>query len=117
MDCDFGRSFRCVAIDNHHELPTFVCEIVCEITPSFRNHYYVSPAPESGHGFRQILVKGHWTDDQLRENTLWYHLDEKYFTSLVFNNFPVHEVTDWTPEEAEEISLAYCPTRQPDVDL
>ncbi len=99
---DFGTSFRCVDTDLHTSLiaPDFVCK-----KGSFCNYYAVSPAPESGHGFRQILVK-HF------DTTFWYRLGETEFKSLVFSNFPVHEVLDWTPEEAEEISLAFCPSRQ-----
>lgn len=105
---DFGTSFQCVGIDSDDEFveATFVSEDPDQIR---LNYFFVPPAPSSGHGFREMKVKVTKRDNP--DGGFWFEVNRDILLYLVKMNFPIDEVTDWTPEEIEKISWSYCPWR------
>jgi hypothetical protein len=55
------------------------------------------------------MVSSHLSTKCSKKEGHWYRLSDSLFASLIKENFPVHRVHDWTPEETDAISSVFCP--------
>lgn len=74
----------------------------------WHTHYYVPPAPETGSGLRTIFATYHCID-ACRDLYLFKATFKASFELLAKHGFPVDQVHDWTPEEVEKVTIAFCP--------
>jgi hypothetical protein len=99
----FGR--QCFGGNAHHIYKTtFLVPM-----QGHTHHIHFSLGPRIEGSLRTITFETH----PIRSCTSPEHFSRASFVvnyeDLVFMNFPIDQVTDWTPEEASIISFALCP--------
>jgi hypothetical protein len=74
----------------------------------WHEHYYVPSAPISGRGIRDIFASRHKVEAcrDLYNHRFDYQPELK---NLAKNGFPIDKINDWTPDELEQVTMAFCP--------